>query len=121
MSHVVTIQSVIRDPAAIAAACKRLALAAPWHGEHKLFDGTICKGYAVQLPDWLYPVVYDVSTGKAHFDNYKGRWGDSQHLNRFTQAYTVERALIEARRKGYRTTETTLPDGSIRLAIAVNA
>jgi len=121
MSHVVTIATQIKDPAAIAFACKRLALPAPEFGKHELFAHTVAHGYAVQLPGWTFPVVYDVSTGKAFYDNYGGRWGDAKHLDKFTQAYATEKALMEARRKGYRCTEQSLPDGSIRLAIAVNA
>jgi hypothetical protein len=37
MSHVVTIQTRLRDPAAIRAACRRLELPAPVHGTAKLF------------------------------------------------------------------------------------
>ena len=32
-------------------------------------------GLQVQLPGWNFPVVCDLGTGKAHYDNYGGQWG----------------------------------------------
>jgi hypothetical protein len=49
--------------------------------------------------------------------HYGGCWGDEQHLHRFLQAYVVERARIEARKKSYLTTEQSLADGSILVEI----
>ena len=77
-------------------------------------------GLAVQLPDWTYPVVCETATGQLKYDNFDGRWGDRKELDRFMQAYAVEKAKIESRRKGYCTTEQTLSDGSIKLVIQVN-
>ena len=74
---------------------------------------------AVKLPDWQYPVVAELSTGTLKYDNFDGRWGEQKELDRFMQAYAVERAKLEARRKGHSTTEQTLPDGSIKLTIQV--
>jgi hypothetical protein len=74
---------------------------------------------AVQLPGWVYPIVADLTTGQLKFDNFNGRWGDQQHLDRFLQAYAVERARAEARRKGLVCTEQALADGSIKLTIQV--
>lgn len=84
----------------------------------KLFSGE-ATGLAVQLPDWRYPVVCDLSTGKAQYDNYGGKWGDQKELDRFMQAYAVEKAKLEARRKGYSVTERTLPNGNITLEVSV--
>ena len=117
MSHLVTIKSQIRDPAALAAACKRLGIAQPTAGTTTLYSGQ-ATGLIVQLPGWRYPVVADVQTGELKFDTYGGRWGDQSELNRLLQAYATEKAKIEARRKGYSVAEHALPDGSIRLVIA---
>ena len=54
-----------------------------------------------------------------HFDNFKGHWGAQQELDKFLQAYAVEKALIEARKHGHTVTEQPLTDGSIRLTIQV--
>ena len=118
MSHVVQIQTEIRDPAAIRAACGRLSLPEPVFGETKLFSSSAV-GWAVRLPEWEYPVVCDVATAKIAFDNYGGSWGDPKHLDKFQQIYAVEKARIEARLKGHSVTEQSLADGSIKLTIQV--
>ncbi len=118
MSHVVQIQTEIRDPVAIRAACGRLALSEPVFGETKLFS-TSATGWAVTLPEWRYPVVCDVATAKIAFDNFNGRWGDQKQLDRFLQGYAVEKAKIEARKRGHSVTEQSLHDGSVKLTIQV--
>ena len=118
MSHIVTIKTEVRDAAAVRAACRRLSLAEPTHGTVKLFGGE-ATGLAVQLTDWKYPVVCDAASGQLKFDNFEGRWGDQEELDRFMQSYAVEKAKLEARRRGHSTTEQTLADGSIKLTIQV--
>jgi hypothetical protein len=49
MSHIVSIQTKVRDPSAIAAACQRLNLPTPTQGTAKLFSGN-ASGLLVQLP-----------------------------------------------------------------------
>ena len=46
-------------------------------------------------------------------------WGDQAHLDRFLQLYAVEKARIEARKKGHQVIEQSLADGSIKLTIRV--
>ena len=53
------------------------------------------------------------------YDNFGGHWGAQKELDRFLQAYAVERAKIEARKKGHSVTEQQLHDGSIKLTIQV--
>ena len=72
MSHIVQIQTQVQDAAAVRAACKRLGLAEPVQGKTKLFSGEV-EGLAVQLPDWVYPVVADLVTGQVRYDNFGGR------------------------------------------------
>ncbi len=116
MSHIVSIQTKLRDPVAISAACQRLGLPAPSNGTAQLYGGQVT-GLLVQLPEWLYPVVIDVASGDAKFDNYNGAWGDRAHLDRFLQGYAVETTKLEARRKGYQVHEQQLADGSIQVQI----
>ena len=118
MSHVVTIQTQVRDPIAIHSACERLKLPAPVFGTARLFT-TEATGWQVKLPDWLYPVVCETTHGRVKFDNYKGRWGDQTHLDSFLQRYAVEKAKLEARKQGHSAKEEQLADGSIRVQIAV--
>ena len=118
MSHIVSIKTQVRDTAAVAAACRRLALPEPVHGTADLYSGQ-ATGLLVQLPGWLYPAVIETATGTLRYDNYNGAWGDEQQLHRFLQAYVVEQARIEARKKSYLTTEQSLADGSILVDIEV--
>lgn len=118
MSHIVQIQTQVRDVTAVDAACRRLGLSPPVQRTAKLFSST-ATGLTVQLPGWTYPVVLDVATGDVKFDNFNGRWGQQQELDRFLQAYACEKAKIEARKKGHTVSEQTLADGSIKLTIQV--
>ncbi|QEH32084.1 hypothetical protein OJF2_05530 [Aquisphaera giovannonii] len=118
MSHIVTIATEVRDRAAVEAACRRLGLAPPVEGRAALYAGEAA-GLVVRLPGWTYPVVVDATTGQVRYDNYNGAWGDPAQLDRLLQAYAVEKATIEARRKGHAVAERTLEDGSIRLTIRV--
>jgi hypothetical protein len=116
LSHIVQIATKVKDPVAIAAACQRLNLTAPVHGTAKLYSGE-ATGVLVQLPGWQYPVVIDTTGGNIQFDNFEGSWGETAKLHAFLQSYAVEKAKLEARKKGHTVTETYLQDGSIRLTI----
>src|SRR5688572_14275481 len=118
MSHIVSISTRVRDPAALAAACQRLGLAAPTVGTATLF-ASAATGHVVRLPDWTYPVVIDTASGDLRYDNYGGAWGDPAQLDRLLQAYAAEKAKLEARRMGHSVTEQLLPDNSIKLTIHV--
>jgi hypothetical protein len=116
VSHLVQIQTKLRDPAAIAAACRRLGLAEPAHGTARLYSGE-ATGLLVRLPDWQYPIVIDPAAGVIRYDNFGGQWGDQRHLDRLVQMYSVEKTKIEARLRGHSVTEQALPDGSILLQV----
>jgi hypothetical protein len=116
MSHIVTIQTRVHDPAAIGAACRRLNLPVPVEGTARLYSGE-ATGLLLQLPGWLYPAIIDTLTGIVRCDTFEGRWGDPRELQRFLQAYAVEKCCLEARKKGLQVSEQTLPDGSIRLSL----
>ena len=116
MSHIVTIATKVRDPAAVRAACQRLGLDQPAEGTAQLFSGE-ASGLVVQLKDWQYPLVIDVQTGEVRYDNYGGAWGEQEQLDKFLQCYAAEKVKLEARKKGYQVTEQALHDGAIRLQI----
>jgi len=120
MSHIVQIQTEVRDVAAVRGACERLGLPQPVQGLHRLFSGQEA-GLGVQLPGWMYPVVCNPATRQLKFDNYGGRWGEQAHLDRFLQRYAVEVARLEARKRGHAVTEQALFDGSIRLTVQVTS
>ena len=118
LSHVVEIKTEVRDEQAVRAACVRLQLAPPEHKTVTLFSATAA-GLCLQLPGWQYPVVCNLQSGSVQYDNYNGAWGKQAELNRFLQGYAVEKAKIEARKKGHTCSETRLEDGSIRVTVKV--
>ena len=118
MSHIVEIKTEVRDEQAVKAACSRLSLAPPERRAARLFSTTV-SGLCVELPGWQYPVVCNTESGQVSYDNYGGHWGEQSRLNSFLQAYAVEKAKIEARKKGHICSETHLQDGSIRVTVRV--
>ena len=116
MSHIVTVKTKVNDAAAVRAACQRLNMPPPEQGTAKLYGGEVT-GMIVRLPGWAYPAVVNLSTGDVQYDIYGGAWGDQSHLDRFLQLYAVERAKLEARKKGFAVSEDILQDGSIRVQI----
>ena len=118
MSHIVQIKTEVRDGIAVQAACQRLGLEAAVLGTVTLFAAE-ATGLLVRLPGWIYPAVFDTKSGQVRFDNYGGRWGEQVQLDRFLQAYAVEKATLEARRKGHTVTEQTLDNGSIKLTVTI--
>lgn len=119
MSHIVQIQTQIRDADSVRAACRRLGLAEPVQGTAQLFTSE-ATGLTVQLPGWKFPVVCQLDTGQLKFDDFQENWGKRKELDAFLQSYAVERAKIEARRKGHSVTEQQLQDGSIKLTIQIS-
>jgi hypothetical protein len=89
-------------------------------GTAQLYSGE-ASGLLLQLPGWQYPAVIDPHSRVVQYDNYDGAWGEQAQLNRFLQAYAVEMAKLEARKKGYAISEQTLADGSIRVQIVEGA
>lgn len=118
MSHIVQIKTEVRDLDALQSACRRLGLDAAVSGKHRVY-AVDREGYAVRLPNWSFPVVCNLETGAVDFDNYNGSWGKQEELDKFLQAYAVEKAILEAQRMGYSLYETTLADGSIELNITM--
>ena len=116
MSHIVVVTCKVHDPVSVAAACQRLNLAAPVHGTAQLFSGE-ATGLLIRFPGWEYPAVIDTLSGTVKFDIFEGAWGNRVHLDKFLQMYAVERAKLEARKRGHTFSEQALQDGSIRLQI----
>ena len=119
MSHIVTIQTQVRDSIAVHEACRRLQWQPPLQGTHRIFSRQV-QGLAVFAPEWKFPIVCELSSGTIRYDNYQGHWGDPVHLDRFKQAYAVEKTKIEARRQGRTVTEKSLAKGSIQLTLMAN-
>jgi hypothetical protein len=118
MSHLVTIKTKVRDPAALAAACARLRLPVPVQGTARLYSGE-ATGLIVHLPGWTYPAVFDTRNGEVLCDTFEGGWGDPRQLDRLLQSYAIEVCRLAARQKGYTVSEQPLADGSVKLQILV--
>jgi hypothetical protein len=116
MSHTVRIVTQVRDAVAVAAAATRLELPAPETGTFALYASE-ATGLAVRLPGWRYPLVCQLASGELAFDTFEGAWGERAQLDRFLQAYAIEKTRLEARRSGYAVTEAPLADGSVKLTI----
>ena len=116
MSHLVTIQTQLRDPTAITAACRRLGLPAPVQGTARLYSGEAI-GLLVQLPGWQYPAVIETTDGSIRFDIFEGAWGNRQELDRFLQTYAIEAVRLAGQKKGYVLSEQQLADGSVKLQL----
>lgn len=120
MSHIVNVKTEVRDEAAVRAACIRLGWMQPTTGRFQLYS-TSREGLGIVAPDWRYPIVVNTTTGELDYDNFNGNWGPQRHLDSFLQAYATEKAKLEAAKNGYSVFEETLPDGSIKLSVTLEA
>lgn len=119
MSHVVQIKTEVREMSVVKRVARRLGLTQePAERSVRLYSGQ-ASGIAVELPGWKYPVVFDVKTGEAKYDNYNGSWGAQQHLDKFLQLYPIEAAKQMAELNGHTYQEQTLEDGREQLVISI--
>ena len=119
MSQIVSIKTEVKDAEAVKSACKRLNLEEPFFTKAKFYMGEEVTGLAIRLPGYFYLTLADLTTGQLYYDNYEGAWGDQKHVDSFLQAYAVEKAAIEAKKRGHTVFEQPLPNGSIKLTIQV--
>lgn len=118
MSHTIECDVLFKSPEDIAVTCRELNLAAPKRGRVTLFDGkTIEDAFSVQLPGWRHPMAIDAKTGRMFYDNYGGKWGEQQHLDRWKQIFSVTAATRAAVRQGHRVQRVIAANGSIQLRI----
>lgn len=120
MSHIVQIKTEVKDEMAVRAACLRLKWEQPVFGNHRVFSVNR-DGLAVKAPGWHFPIVCNLNTGAVDYDNYNGNWGEQKYLDQFVQAYTIEKAKLEAAKMGHSVYEEPMADGSIKLTVTVEA
>lgn len=125
MSHISKIELEVTDLYALQLACKRLGLefvkgqkTFKWFGAK---DGQCA--HAIKVPDAGYEIGVMRSNGAYElkcdfFDQNIGK-AIGKNSGRLKQAYAVEKARVEARRKGYRVIEKHTDTG-IRLQVRVN-
>lgn len=98
MSHTLNIRIEMHDLEALELACQRLELKMV-NGIHQLYSSKE-EGIGILLPNWRYPIVIK-NDGTISYDNYNGNWGDIAELNKLKAYYGIEKAKIEARKKGF--------------------
>lgn len=114
MSHIATIEIQIKDPEALAEACRDMGATLTHDTEVNIYQTTVT-GTAIQLPGWIYPVV--LRGTELIYDNYEGQWGDIAHLKRLRQLYTTKATIRAARRMGRRVIAQEARNGRIRLTL----
>lgn len=98
MSHTMNVKVELHDREALEAACRKLGLKVE-EGRFQLYS-SVEEGIGVYLPGWKYPVVIK-RDGTVAYDNYGGQWGSIKELSKLKAYYGLEKAKIEARKKGY--------------------
>ncbi len=118
MSHIVTISTEVRDPAAVAAACRRLGLPAPGTAPPRSSAARPpgCSSGCPAGPTRSSPTPTAAGSSST---TSAAPGATAATSTAFLQRYAVEKATLEARRRGHAVAEQSLPDGSIRLTIHV--
>jgi len=124
MSHFATIQTQIRDIAALADACVELGL--------QLVPDSTCRGYAgtVRAAPYViklrgpYDIAVEPSAEKDGSYGLTTDWWDGHvakevgaGFGRLLQSYGVHKTIREAALRGLRTTRRTEADGTILLTL----
>ncbi len=122
MSHFATVETQVRDAAALKNACAELGL--------QVLENAEARGYGVnkQHGDLVIRLKgpYDIAVNKQPDGNYgltTDWWGGhvetevGKDYGRLLQLYAVHKAQIEARKKGLTCRRSALADGSVKLTI----
>lgn len=122
MSHFTTIQTQIRDLAALRDACRELGV--------ELLENTLARGYGSNHQPGTYVIrlrgPYDIALNPQQDGTFglTCDWWDGHvekevgpNFGRLLQLYGVHKARMEAQRKGYTVRRQTLTDGAIKLTI----
>jgi hypothetical protein len=122
MSHFTSIQTQIKDIAALRAACTELGV--------ELLENAVARGYGSNTNKGDYVIKlkgpYDIALNRQPDGTYglTTDWWDGHvekevgaNYGRLLQLYGVHKARIEAQRKGYTVRRQTLGDGSIKLVL----
>jgi hypothetical protein len=122
MSHFATVETQIRDAAALKNACMEMGLI--------LTENTVARGYGAnkQHGDLVIRLKgpYDIAVNKqagGSFGLTTDWWGGhvetevGKDYGRLLQLYAVHKAQIEARKKGLTCRRSALADGSVKLTI----
>ena len=121
MSHQVTIQTKISDPRALALACEELGLMLSENDQQRTYSGKQKAELVIKCKG-----PYDIAATKGADGNYvlsTDWWGGhvekevGKNYGKLVQAYGVNKATLEAKKKGYFVTRTVNTQGQPRLVI----
>jgi hypothetical protein len=117
MSHKVTIDLQFKNLDALSKTCEELGI--PCVTGEKVtaaMYGGLEEGVARFRPQgWQYDVVVKAD-GTAVFDNFGGRWGEEESLDRVRQGYAVNVAKTHVQQKGLRVLDQSVTaDGRVRI------
>ena len=127
MSHFVTIQTQIRDIAALEDACAELGLELLRNAEARGYANQTRRGDLVIRLKGPYDIAANRETEAADSDPHTlttDWWGghvekeDGPNYGRLLQLYGVDKTMREATKKRLRVTRRQETDGSIRLTLA---
>jgi hypothetical protein len=125
MSHITNIELEIKDLVALKAACNRM-------GFTFMENQTTCNFYRDQKADCLHAIqvpgaAYEVGVVENKNGDYHLIWDPYIHVGlesslgpgggKLKQAYGIEKAKLEARKKGYSVYERVKADGAITLSV----
>jgi len=122
MSHFVTVETQLRDIAALKAACRELGL--------EVKENATARGYAAnrQHGDYVIQLTspYDIAVNRKQ-DGTFGLTADwwqghvakevGASFSKLLKLYSVHKVLIEAKRKGHTVRRQELKDGSVKLTV----
>ena len=114
MSHIVTVETMLKNPASISKACKRLKWKCVEKGVGVFYNGSSESGCVVNPTDWKYPIVIK-KDGVVDVDTYNGSLGDINDLSRLKQYYALEETKTTLSTQGLYGYEEEHEDGSITL------
>jgi hypothetical protein len=122
MSHFTTIQTQVRDEAALRAACEELGLEVMTNTEARGYGRNHRHGELVIKLNGPYDIAVNRQPDTS-FGLTTDWWGGhvekevGKTYGKLLQLYGICKAQAEARRKGYTTRRQALKDGSIKLTI----
>lgn len=117
MSHIASVKVKIKDMQALEAVCRELSIPAEIKTQQvSMYSGQIAAVATLRLPGWTYPVVVQAD-GSVKYDNYGGRWGKQDQLNRVLRRYSERVAVSQARRMGMTVRRHEQNDGSVVLRL----
>jgi Protein of unknown function (DUF1257) len=131
MSHLSTVQSQFRDPAALRAAAKALGLELLTGGRARGYGGTLYPeaDYLIKLPgpfdlafrrqaDGTYAMECDGGLMRGWYGSEAGMAAIGKDANRLKVEYSFAVLQAEARRKGRQIQRQELPNGRVRVIMS---